>query len=250
MPTPFTHLEITQRLLQDTEIPLAFRDLLSVQRSAFQLGSVVADARVANGVGREVTHFYDYRIPMPDHPWRVMFADYPILNTPKDDSHLAFLAGYVAHLLTDEVWTLKMVKPKFFDPEWEGVDPFDKFVTLHLLLIYMDERDEVKLESWQADELSQSRPNHWLPFIPDSVLCSWRDLIADQIKPEGDSQTLNIFGKRLKLETSYFRGQLDNPDVMLDRLWRQVPQSLLEIVETQVYKFTRDQLIRYLMQFD
>lgn len=249
MPTPFTHLAITQRLLNDQAIPRTYRDLLSAYRSAFQLGNIVADARVASGVGREVTHFYSYRQPITQHPWRVMLNSHPTLQTPHDDRHRVFLAGYVTHLATDEAWALKMVRPNFFARHWEGVDRMAQFIALHLLLSYMDERDEAQLEHWQSDSLAHSMPDHWLPFMSDSVLRSWRDLIAEQITPTGTSQTLAILGKRLALAPAILRYMLDTPKIMLERLWQYVPPEMLAVIEEQVYAFTRDQLCLYLTEF-
>lgn len=249
MPTPFTHLNITQRLLHDTAIPKAYRDLISAHRPAFQLGSIVADARVSSGVRRSATHFYSYDHPIIEHPWRVMLDEHPSLGQPHDEAHLVFLAGYVAHLSTDESWALKMVRPQFGDREWEGVERHDKFFALHLILTYMDERDEATLEPWQADMLVKCTPSHWLPFMPDDVLCTWRDLVAEQIAPDGNSQTLTIFSNRLRLAVELIRETLDNPDEMNRRLWQHVPKSLLAIAETQIYAFTRDQLCVYLTQY-
>jgi len=249
MPTPFTHLALTQRLLHDHDLPHAYRDLLLTYRSAFQLGSIVADARVSSGVGRHVTHFYSYDRPIIEHPWRVMLNDHPSLTTPHDDRHFVFLAGYVAHLATDESWALKMVRPKFFIPEWEGVSRRDKFIALHLILVHMDERDEAHIDDWQPDSLAQSMPDKWLPFLSDDILCSWRDLISEQIASTGISQTLAILGKRLSLDPAFLRHILDNPDIMRDRLWQHVPKTLLNTVEKQMYTFTRDQLCHYLTEF-
>ena len=249
MPTPFTHLAIAQRLLHDTAIPHAYRDLLATHRAAFQLGSIVADARVSSGVGREVTHFYKYDVPMIEHPWRVMLAEHPTLQTSQNEVHRVFLAGYVAHLCTDEAWALKVVRPHFWKREWDGVDLPDKFFALHLILTHMDERDEKLLETWQPETLPRCAPHDWLPFMPDDVLCGWRDLIANQISPDGISQTLAIFGKRLHLEPPKIRETLDDADTMHHRLWQHVPLSLLEAAETQIYAFTRDQLCVYLTEY-
>lgn len=248
MPTPFTHLEITQRLLNDHAIPRAYRDLLLAHRSAFQLGNIVADARVSSGVGREVTHFYSYSHPITEHPWHVMLNNHPMLKTPHDDKHLVFLAGYVAHLATDEAWALKMVRPIFFIRDWEGVDRMDKFIALHLILSVMDERDEAQLDAWQSESLAQSTPDQWLPFMSDHVLCSWRDLIARQIAPNGMSETLMILGKRLALDPAILRNMLDSPDIMFERLWQHVPQAIHATTERQMYAFTRDQLCHYLTE--
>ena len=245
MPTPFTHLRILQSLLVDERLPILYRKLLSRQRPAFQLGSIVADARVASGVGREVTHFYAYGSPISERPWRRMLRLYPALTTPIDEAHLAFLAGYVAHLAVDEAWTLKMVRPRFWECEWLGVDRHDKFLALHLILTVMDERDESLLASWQAASLTESAPHEWLPFMSDEILRGWRDLVARQILPDGTSETLNIFGLRLQRDPAEIRSALDDPARMDHYLWRHIPPSLLAEVERQLYAYARDQLAVY-----
>ncbi len=249
MPTPFTHLRILQELLADAELTPAYRALLSRHLPAFQLGSIVADARVSSGVGREVTHFYAYGQPISERPWRRMLRQHPSLMQPQDEAHLAFLAGYIAHLAADEAWTLKMVRPRFWSREWPGVSRRDKFFALHLILTVMDERDEAQLEAWQAESLRSSEPCSWLPFMTDAVLRGWRDLVADQLKPSGASLTLAIFGDRLQRDPAEIRAALDDPALMQASLWRHVPRSRLAMVERQCYAFARDQLAVYLTEF-
>ena len=249
MPTPFTHLRIAQDLLDDERLPRLYRDLLARQLPAFQLGSIVADARVASGVGREVTHFYAYGRPIIDRPWRLMLRQHASLAQAQDEAHLAFLAGYVAHLATDEAWTLKMVRPQFWGRDWPGFERRDKFLALHLILTVMDERDEKALAPWQAQSLRRCEPNGWLPFMSDDVLRGWRDLVARQIMPGGESETLAIFGRRLQRDPAEIRAVLDDRAQMDLTLWRQVPPSLLATVERQAYAFTRDQLAVYLTEF-
>ena len=249
MPTPFTHLKIAQDLLADNLLLPLYRDLIRRQLPAFQLGSIVADARVASGDSREVTHFFSYGVPISERPWRQMLRVHPCLQASRDEAHLAFVAGYVAHLAADEAWALKMVRPRFWGREWPGVDRHQKFFALHLILTVMDERDEALLEDWQADSLCNCRPQDWLPFMSDAVLRQWRDLVAEQIGPGGNSLTLDIFGKRLNMESAPIRAALDDPAAMNWHLWRYIPKALLADVERQCYVFTRDQLAVYLTEF-
>lgn len=249
MPTPFTHLKIAQDLLQDRCLAPAGRDLLFEQRPAFQLGSIVADARVASGTSREMTHFYAYDRPIAERPWRRMLREHPTLTQARGRTHLAFLAGYAAHLAADEAWTVKMMRPHFFDKEWPSTAHRDKFFALHLILTAMDERDERQLAAWQAPMLDSCQPREWLPFMSVEVLCAWRDLIAEQLMPNSASQTLEIFGQRLALSPAFIRAALDDPHEMEERLWRHIPKTLLETVERQMYVFTRDQLACYLDEF-
>ena len=249
MPTPFTHLRIAQTLLADECLSPSYRSLIGRQLPAFQLGSIVADARVASGVGREVTHFYAYGVPISERPWRQMLRQHPTLAEARDEAHLAFMAGYVAHLATDEAWALKMVRPQFWGRDWPDVDRWDKFFALHLILTVMDERDEVLLEEWQAESLLRCEPNGWLPFMSDDVLRGWRDLVSQQIMPGGRSQTLAIFAARLRCDPAEIRTALDVRARLDHFLWRHISQALLAEVERQVYAFTRDQLAVYLTEF-
>lgn len=245
MPTPFTHLEFAQRLLSDIDV--SQRAFLQAHRSAFLLGSIAADARVGAGVSRESTHFYAYDQPINEHPWRVMLQHHPSLCSPRHPAHRAFLAGYVAHLALDEAWSLQFVRPQFILKEWNA--PRDaRFFALHLILIYMDRRDETLLEAWQAPILAAATPSAWLPFIPDAVLSIWRDFIAEQIRDGGQSKTVDIFSERLMMPRTDLVAVVDSPSEMQKRLWNFVSMADLQAVEPLLYQFTRQQMNQYLIE--
>ena len=134
--------------------------------------------------GREVTHFYQLDQPITERPWRAMFLRYPLLAQARDNAHLAFLAGYVAHLALDEFWAENMVRPHFWGTRTGIVSHWrDKLFALHLILTVMDERDQAELHAWQADSLAQCQPQDWLPFLGDDILRDWRDFVSGQIAP-------------------------------------------------------------------
>lgn len=243
MPTPFTHLEIAQRLLADPLLPAELREELAQERAAFLLGSVAADARV-NGLSREDTHFYTYTNPITRPPWRAMLDYFPAINPPRTPAHRAFLAGYVAHLSVDVVWTLDMLGPHFATSEWGESRAF-RFLMLHILLIYMDERDLVALQPWQSAALNSALPQAWLPFMPDPVLAEWRDFIYDQIKVDGLSQTLSVFGGRIGKTPDDLRSILDSPQQMQAGLWDNIPPEILAGIETRMYASARDEMALY-----
>ena len=249
MPTPFSHLKHAQCLLADAELPQSMRELLNDQRPDFQLGCIIADARVTGGLGREITHFYRLDQPITECPWRVMFAQNPCLTPAKDEAHLAFLAGYVAHLALDEYWAMNMVRPHFWGRDWDIEDRRDKLFALHLILTVMDERDEEELHGWQAESLAQCEPCDWLPFLSDEILREWRDFVAGQIAPGGKSQTLAIFSRRLRCDEAEVRATLDDAGRMQARLWRHVDPALLADVEARAFVYTREQLAVYLREF-
>ena len=204
MPTPFTHLQITQNLLHDPLVPEIIRDLSQQYYSDFLLGGIVADQRPEGGK-RADTHFYEYTQPMPDNPWREMFRQNPSLMIPKSPAHKAFLSSYVAHLAADEYWSRYMLKPHFADADWGG-DIRGRFYQLHLLLITMDERDEKTLPEDTGKHILGASPSGWLPFMSDAKICEWRDFIAHQLS-EHDSQTLVIFGGRINTSAEFLKSR-------------------------------------------
>lgn len=246
MPTPFTHLEIAQRLLTDEQLSHGMRDFLHGERPAFLLGNIAADARVGNGAPREHTHFYQYGQNIEGRVWRAMIDDHPDLMHPHSPAHRAFVAGYVAHLTVDETWSLYMVYPHFVQREW--ADRARRFFMLHIILIYMDERDLSRLEAWQPDSLCAAEPHNWLAFIPDDDLRRWQSTIYDQIKPDGDVQTLDIFGSRIGTSPQAFRDILDSPVRIQTDLWDHISKDILHGVESICYERARQQMRLYLQE--
>lgn len=246
MPTPFTHLRIAHRLLEDPEIPDAIHKLLDKYRADFYLGGVVADAR-PKGSSRADTHFYHYTRPMPDNPWREMFRQHPVLSKAKSQAHQVFLLGYVEHLASDEYWSRNLLKPHIAEAEW-GKDIYDRFKSLHLLLIYMDERDEKWMPASIPSILHTSTPNSWLPFMDDTTIIEWRDFIAEQLQT-GISQTLEILGSRVHIAPDELRRMLDDSTLMQRRLWDNLAPALLQEIEEQMYRFSRQQMLIYLDEF-
>jgi len=242
MPTPFSHLYIATQLLSDESVSPAACAIITAQRPAFLLGSIVADARPQGGQ-RADTHFYHYTEPMPDNPWREMFRQHPSLNQAQSSAHLAFLLGYVAHLASDEYWSRHMLKPHFAQGNW-GRDHRQRFMLLHLLLIHMDERDEARLPQGSIEALRQTEPDNWLPFLSDATICEWRDFIAQQL--EAESETLTIFGGRIGMEVQQLRELLDDAHYMQWHLWQHIPQALLHQIESDLYRFAREQMEIYL----
>jgi hypothetical protein len=243
MPTPFSHLATAQQLRDDPQLPAAARDLIARELPAFLLGNIAADARISGNVAREATHFFSYDLPIEQHPWRVMLAKHPALQTPINDVQRAFLAGYTAHLAMDELWSLEMVRPHFVAADWG--DRRLRFLMLHIILIYMDEQDYARVGAWQRDSLLAAQPEGWTPFLNDTTLADWRDFIGAQLPP-GSSQTLEVFGERISVPPAMFRAILDNPAQMHADLWQHIPQEFLATTQRRMYDHSREQMVVFL----
>lgn len=251
MPTPFTHLEIALRLLQDERVPLEIRRDLQREEPAFLLGSVAADGRVDTGGERHDTHFYRYDRVHRERAWRRMLREHPELWGPQDGAHRAFIAAYVAHLAVDECWTTRMLRPHFAEKEWGGDETRgERFRILHYLLSWMDERDWKRLDDACSARLLLAAPQRWLPFFPDEALRKWRDRIAQQLPPGGNSETLVVFGARIGQEPEAMRAFLDDEKRMRERLWVNVPKWLLSEIEEQLLEEAGRQLLEYWQEGD
>ena len=156
MPTPFSHLVMLERLRQDETLPHPIQRLLTSNAPAYTLGSIAPDARVPAPDSRYATHFYTYSKPMEEAPWRAMLKAHPQLIAPTDDEQRAFVAGYVAHLAMDEVWSREMLGPQFALADW-GKDLQYRFFILQDLLVFMDERDEKQISPTLLALLQQAQ---------------------------------------------------------------------------------------------
>ncbi|QPC82993.1 zinc dependent phospholipase C family protein [Phototrophicus methaneseepsis] len=247
MPTPFSHLWIAHQLLHDEALPPDVQAVIHADIPAFLLGGIVADAKPTPDSDREVTHFYRYDRPMPDHAWREMIRQHPSLAHPTGPTHRAFLAGYIAHLATDEYWSKFMLGPHFANGSW-GEDIRWRFYVLHLLLTTMDERDQKRLPEEDAIRLAQAEPDHWLPFMDDAVIVDWRDYIAKQLTQENASDTIAIFSARIHRDPDEMRRLLDDPQQMQDMLWDHITPQLLNDLEAQLYSFSVEQMMCYISE--
>lgn len=243
MPTPFTHLAVTARLLHESSpLPGAVRAALLAERDAFLLGNIAADARISSGLNRENTHFYAYDRPMTDHPWRVMLATFPALAQPQTAAQRAFVAGYVAHLTLDELWSLQIVRPYFGQGVW--ATPPQRFFLLNALLVQMDMRDYRLLERWQRPALLGAEPSAWLPFMADADLRGWRDFVGQQLPDAGASLTLAVISERVGLTPEALGAFVESADDMAP-LWANVPPEVVADTEAAMETQAREDLLTY-----
>jgi hypothetical protein len=245
MPTPFTHLYTIQTLLTDPAVPPPYRAALQAERGAFLLGSVVPDARVDAPDPRAATHFYNYHDGIQHEPWQRMLEQNPTLHTPSSAAHRAFIAGYIAHIAMDTVWSRDMMLPHFANGDW-GKDIKWRFFVLHLILIDMDERDLNRLPSDIAAVMRPTLPERWLPFMPDDVIVGWRDMIDAQIRPDGETKTFEIFGERVGKTPEALRATWEDSAFMAQEVWAHIPHELVSAQEDAMLRHARASLIDYL----
>jgi hypothetical protein len=246
MPTPFMHMAFAQRLMADPVLPGEVRNLLDSAWGTFLLGNIAPDARVSSGISRADTHFFEYGPVIDPSPGTAMLTRHIDLHRAAINNRekIAFVAGYLAHLAMDEVWCTDLLFPCFIQkPRWES-QPVSIFM-LHILLGYLDECDRQKLPDSDYDPLQTATPNAWLPFMSDEALVGWRDLIATQLAPGAESQTFEIFGKRIGLTAAEIAEFIHDETRMNSGLWEKLSPQQVELVGEAMYEAGRRAVLNY-----
>jgi hypothetical protein len=228
MPTPFTHLATAGEMLAHPDLPVGLKVALAVQLPAFLHGNTAPDVQTLSGHPREATHFFP--VPLgtaPPGPTQ-MLARYPALAHPAalPPHQAAFLAGYLAHLVFDQLWVADIFDPVFGEEQtWAS---FRERLYLHnALRAFWDAQDLARLPPETAGRLKSAEPNVWLPFVDDHHLYAWRDLIADQLGP-GAGRTVEVFAQRMRVDATDFAALLGSPAELQRRVFAHVPLEALD----------------------
>jgi hypothetical protein len=249
LPTPIQHLVIAEQILASPVVPQAMRARLDENedvRSAFFFGHIAPDVQVISRQPRETTHFFTLPLTNRRPAYERMLAAHPSLAHPSalPAAQAAFLTGYIAHLLLDELWVREIFEPVFGPNQTWG--EWRKRLLLHnVLRAWLDRRDQPRLRSDISDLLRQTQPTGWLPFASDADLCRWRDLVADQFKPGAAIRTVEIFANRARIPNAEFLALLE-PDIMEERVLNRISLTELRQFYTRAVARTHDLIIRYL----
>ena len=218
------HLRIAEKMCASTALSQEVRRLLAGAWPAFYLGNVAPDFQVTAGLPRASTHFYEIPPDLSQPPYEVMWQQYPELaeasNLPLNQA--VFVAGYAAHLLLDIVWLRDILYPYFFETQlWNGHN--EGRVVHFILLTYLDRMAADSLPPDAGETLSAARNEQWLPFGKDAELSNWRDMLADQLQPGREIETIPIYAERVGLTADEFGRRLEDPEWMETHLLQKIP---------------------------
>lgn len=246
MPTPFTHLAYIQDFRQDANLSEKHRTLLQEHWGAFLFGSIAPDSQHMAKLRRHHTHFFEYGAPPVRPPVSTLLKTHPQLQAASivDNARRVFMAGYVGHLAVDEVWWNEVFYPNFSiysRGDWQ------KYIFLaHALLSIIDERDYLSLRDDVYPDLAKTTPKLELPFIDDSAVFGWRDVIAAQLAPDGQLQTLKILGERVPQGVEALTEFLQDETRLENELWSEVSRTKLAEAEALMINHMTTTIIDYL----
>lgn len=226
MPTPATHLVLAQQMLRQGDLSTVTRRLLDRQQGPFMLGHTAPDVKTVSGQKREESHFYTIPRSSNRPAYQILFDRHPELARADalSPSRASFVAGYVAHLLLDELW-LDDVFQRYFLQDW---GPLGERLFLHnVLRTWVDRRDQVRLNGTLAQTLQQAEPDDWLPFVDDRHLRAWRDWLIEQLTSDRGMETAKVFADRMGVPAAEVEAVVQSPGQMGRRVFRHFPGSAM-----------------------
>ncbi len=246
MPTPVNHLLMAREVLEEGDLSVPARELLWTQYGAFLLGHTAPDVQTVSGQRREETHFYTLPPSTTTPAAQVLLDTYPALAHPEHlrPAHAAFLAGYIAHLLADELWWREVFHP-YFGPH-AGWDSWEERLFLHnVLRTWLDEQDQARLNGQERIALATVEPEGWLPFIRDEDLRAWRDDLVEQLQPGHRIRTAEVFAERMGVPAEAVEAAAHSPERMV-WIFRHVPPEHLRFYREEVRQQSGRLINRYL----
>ena len=155
---------------------------IDAERGAFYLGASAPDVRVITRRDRVHTHFFDLERLEPQDSVGAMFEMYPELSDADalDPETRAFMAGYITHLVLDEVYIETMFRP-FFGVQSPMADDLFGNVLDRALQYEMNRREMEDSETAPhlVDAIGLCTTSNGCTFIEDEFLDRWREVVLD-----------------------------------------------------------------------
>ena len=223
MPPLSLHMGIAKELADSLRHKSLAADL-----GAYYLGSTTPDIRVITRWERERTHFFDLNELGHQDGVAALFREHPELADPSclNASTRCFVAGYVSHLVMDEVWIEDVYRPFFGEQSSWGGDA--RANVLDRVLQYeLDRQERTKREIMEdvRRELAASALEIQVGFIDAESLRRWRDISVEVAAHAPDWASFRYLAGR------YLKAYGIGTPEALEEFIKGVPEMLSETVQ-------------------
>jgi hypothetical protein len=229
------HLALAEEMLRRSDLSVAARRRLREQRGPFLLGHTAPDVRTVSGQKREACHFYTVPRTSDRPAYHLLFDEHPSLRSidALSSPQIAFMAGYVAHLLLDELW-LDDIFHRFLLQDWGTLG--ERLFLHNVLRTWMDDRAQEDLDDAVASTLREVELRGWLPFVDDEHLRVWRDWLVEQLAPDRRMETAAVLAERMDIPAEEIEAVAQSPEQMQKRIFRHFPRSALASFRQKGYE--------------
>jgi len=158
--------------------------VIDADRGAFYLGSTGPDMRILSRADRTSSHYFDLDCLEDQNSVKSFFQAHGDLKIAAkiDDATAAFVAGYLTHLVIDEVWITDIYRP-FFGPESVLGGDARANVLDRVLQYEMDlqRRTDRPVMEEIREQLAATALAVHVSFIDDAILARWRDVVVEMV---------------------------------------------------------------------
>lgn len=174
MPLLGLHMTVARELAEEMALPS-----IDADRGTYYLGATTPDIRALTRWDRERTHFFALDEFGAQDGVHRLFDQQPRLKDVArlDASTIAFMAGYISHLVLDEQYICEIYRP-FFGVGSKFGDELMANVMDRLLLYHLDkeEREDAPALAEIQAGLARASVDVAVDFIGREDLAKWRDL--------------------------------------------------------------------------
>ena len=228
MPNLPAHIDLAHQAAR-----LLAHPTLEANMGHFLLGCTSPDIRVITRGRREEYHFAPLDFETIGAGPKGLFGSHPRLMSASDldGPTQAFIAGYITHLVADEVWITEMYRPYFGNPQVFENDPFGKVMDRALQL-------EMDRQAWQTLDatlglVEAAADGIDIGFIHQDTLADWRRWVVAFLAQGFSWDRLRFMARRIangdeahpahRVAEEFIQAMPDS----LEELYRVVPQRNL-----------------------
>jgi len=194
MPALALHAAVVKRIAEQ----LGHR-ALDVDPGSLYLGSTAPDVHILMRWERERTHFFDLQEFEEQSSVAAMFDFYPALARPAELSSatVAFVCGYISHLVMDEIWINDVYRP-FFSRSSPLAGDLRANVMDRAVQYELDRQARADRQAMAhiVKELAQPTSDLEVGLIEGGPLGLWRELMVEALNHPPDWERFRFFGGR------------------------------------------------------
>ncbi len=194
MPPLALHTAIAKDVADSLRLPS-----LDNERGNLYVGATAPDIRVITRWDRERTHFFDLSEFDEQSGVLGLFTAYPALAQPQqlNAPTVAFVAGYITHLVMDETWINSVYRPHFGERSPLRGDLRANVMDRALQFqIDSERRNDRALMLHVLDAVARFDLAVAIDFIDYETLRRWRDVISDIVSQPPDWERFRQGAKR------------------------------------------------------
>ena len=234
MPALTVHTAIAKDVVDQIGAPI-----LDKQRGSLYLGATAPDIRVLTRWERERTHFFDLNEFEEQSGVEGLFESYPALSSPArlNEETASFVAGYITHLVMDELWITSIYRPFF--GERSGLGGGVKANVMDRTLQFsMDsnQRSDRDLMLHIMNAVATSDLDLQIEFIDRDTLKQWHGFVVKLAEQMPDWDRYRSGARR----------HLERNGVEVGEEFEELMKSLPDLVDETIAYLTSERLESYM----